>query len=330
MLVKWYYVENNDRIGPLEESQMIGLIKEGSVGKETYVWKKGFENWTRLEEVNELSPFLQSGVEQDITEELIEEKAQDQEEAEVDVDMIIDPSSSQEKAQEEAQEETEIVTAADELKEGEDLKQEDEGPLESDVAQKDVPKYGPYFEEINWDEISENENIFSIKIGYDRDAPEVEYGPFSIKILEKLFDEKRINSKTYVFTPGMENWSLLGDLPIYNKISNNIPPVIEDCDRRRDVRKPFVAKLFFHDNKKVYEGVCRDISIGGLQLLVSYYPAKIGDLVSLNVHPDNSAFSFVASGKIVRILSGDQGFSIRFIDLGPEAQQAINSYIDET
>ena len=74
--------------------------------------------------------------------------------------------------------------------------------------------------------------------------------------------------------------------------------------------------------------LCRDISVGGLQVLVSSFPGNIGDDVTMNVHPDNSDYNFVASGKIVRLLEGGQGFSLRFLDLSPEAEQSIRTYIN--
>lgn len=171
--------------------------------------------------------------------------------------------------------------------------------------------------------------VFTIKVGYDRGGNETEYGPFSLSQLNRAFEEQRINEKTFIFTPGMTTWVLLGDFERFEDIAGNLPPKITDEDRRFNVRKPFVARLFFHDNEKVYEGICRDISVGGLQILVSEYPCRVGDKVSMNVHPDNSDYHFTASGKVVRKLEGNAGFSLRFEDLAPDAHTAIQSYINE-
>ena len=38
---------------------------------------------------------------------------------------------------------------------------------------------------------------------------------------------------------------------------------------------------------------------------------------------------FVAGGKIVRILEGDQGFSLRFMNLSDEAINSIEDYLDK-
>ena len=174
-----------------------------------------------------------------------------------------------------------------------------------------------------------SEKSVFIKIGADRGAQEVEYGPYSIDILKKLFDENRINAKTLVFVKGMNDWSILADFEDFTDIFHDEPPVIEDIDRRASQRKPFVARMYIQNNKDVFVGICRDISIGGMQVLVDNFPGKENEKISINVHPDNTDYHFVASGKIVRLLEGGQGFSFRFINLSTESVSAINKYLDD-
>ena len=179
-----------------------------------------------------------------------------------------------------------------------------------------------------WDDLNPDEKMVHIKIGYDRGKEEVEYGPYSVHQLKRAYSEKRINDKSYVFIPGMKNWVLLGDSPIFSRISSG-PSGITDVDRRKGVRKPVTANIIFHDNRKVFDGICRDISIGGMQVLVGDFSARIGDVVTLNVHPDNSGYSFTAKGRIVRLLDGGQGFSLRFSELDQEAKKSLLSYIEQ-
>lgn len=266
MSANWYYVEKNDRKGPVDEEKIIDLIHEGVLKDESYVWRKGFSNWLKIIDTEELGKYLAS---------------------EDPMDVPI-PSTN------------------------------------PDYQQKIATTSSNF----DWSNLDPEKKIFLIKIGRDRQGAEVEYGPYPMSLLRRLFTEKRINHKTLIFAPGMDNWTFLGEIPIYQKLFSEFPPVISEQDQRISIRKPFIAKMFFHNNSKVFEGVCRDISVGGLQILVSDYPANVGDIISLNVHPDNSNYSFVASGKIVRILDGNQGFSIRFHNLSEEAQQAINSYIE--
>ena len=182
---------------------------------------------------------------------------------------------------------------------------------------------------LDWYTIDREERKFTIKIGIDRAGDESEYGPFSLSQITKAFIEKRINAKSLIFAPGMEEWTFLADIPIYEEIFQEFPPTIEEDDRRKNIRKPFVARMLFHNNEQLFEGICRDISVGGMQILINGYFGKVGEIVDMNVHPNNSDMVFVASGKIVRILDGEQGFSIRFNDLGAQAQKSITRYLHQ-
>ena len=172
-----------------------------------------------------------------------------------------------------------------------------------------------------------DENSVFIKIGADRGAEEVEYGPYSLEIIKKLYTQNRINAKTYIFVRGMQDWTMIADLEDFSEIFEGTPPPIEDSERRASKRKPFVARMYIENQKQVFVGVCRDISVGGMQVLVEQVPAKIGDSISINVHPENTEHHFVAGGTVVRLLDGGQGFSFRFTDLGEDAKEAIQSYL---
>lgn len=45
---KWYYSVNKNRQGPMPESDIAGLIKNGVVGPDTYVWTKSIGEWARM------------------------------------------------------------------------------------------------------------------------------------------------------------------------------------------------------------------------------------------------------------------------------------------
>jgi hypothetical protein len=210
--------------------------------------------------------------------------------------------------------------------------------LEGWVRLKTVPEFASFLinssktpalkKGVDWQNISHDKPLVTIKIGKDRGlAEEQEYGPYPIAMIIKLFKEKRINAKTMFFIPEMENWDYLANIPIYESLFGEKAPVLAEDDRRRAVRKPFVAKMFLTDSKEIFEGVCRDVSVGGMQVLVAGRPGKVGQTVSINVHPDNGQNSFAASGTIVRFLDGDSGLSLRFDTLNEEAHKAIESYL---
>ena len=190
------------------------------------------------------------------------------------------------------------------------------------------PKAPQEKREMVWDNLDPDAKVIHIKIGYDRGMEEVEYGPYSLNQIKRAYGEKRINDKSYIFISGMKNWVLLGDSPIFSQLSSGRANITEQ-DRRKSVRKPVTVNVIFHNNEKIFDGICRDISIGGMQVLVGNFSACIGDSVTLNVHPDNSNHSFATQGKIVRLLDGGQGFSLRFFDLEPDAKKSLLSYIDQ-
>lgn len=183
--------------------------------------------------------------------------------------------------------------------------------------------------ELNLKDLGADEKVVYIRIGQDRGVAATEYGPYSVNILKKLFKENRINGKTEVFIKGSQDWKLLGDLPEYEEIFEEMPPVIQESDRRVTTRKPFIARLFIQNNKNLFEGICRDISIGGMQILIDDFQGKVGDKITINVHPENSEYHFTASGVVVRILDGNSGFSFRFQGLSDEAKRSIEKYLQE-
>jgi hypothetical protein len=46
--MSWYYAENNERRGPIEDAAFDGLVAAGAVRPETLVWREGMTNWQAL------------------------------------------------------------------------------------------------------------------------------------------------------------------------------------------------------------------------------------------------------------------------------------------
>lgn len=186
---------------------------------------------------------------------------------------------------------------------------------------------GPIQSTFNLSKLSASDKVIYIKVGADRGADEVEYGPFTTDTIKKLYSENRINAKTFIFAKGIQDWTVLADVKGFEALFNEQPPIIDDKDKRAFKRKPLIARMFIQNNNHVYEGICRDLSIGGMQVLIDNFPAKVSEKISINVHPENLEHHFVASGEVVRVLDGGHGFSFRFIDLNKEAINSINAYI---
>lgn len=104
---------------------------------------------------------------------------------------------------------------------------------------------------------------------------------------------------------------------------------VDASDKRGGPRRPLVARLFLHNDKDVIIAVCRDISVGGMQVLTDRVPGAVGSVIKLNVSPGDPAKvkGFVAEGEIVRVLEDGRGFSFRFRKISDEARRTIEKYI---
>ena len=91
--------------------------------------------------------------------------------------------------------------------------------------------------------------------------------------------------------------------------------------------QPFETKILLTDGKEVGWALCRDISVGGMQVLMDHSPGPAGTPLKLNVNPQANVPGFSCEGVVVRILEDGRGFSFRFTSLSNEAKSAIEKYI---
>lgn len=188
---------------------------------------------------------------------------------------------------------------------------------------------------------------------------DAQFGPFSEDEIERLLRSGRINVRVHAWTAGMEAWSRLMKVSTFAAVvaevedkSDRAPEMISQGtqkkqtdsrmesvvrEQRKSPRAPMTARLLMSDNREVFDALCRDVSTGGMQVLTSGIPGKVGDRIRLNITPGHRAGAkirkdsplkpFVAEGVIVRLLEDSRGFSFRFEKLSPEARVAIEEYV---
>jgi uncharacterized RDD family membrane protein YckC len=54
--MNWYYAENEQRAGPVNEEQFAEFVRTGRIQPETLVWREGMDNWTPLREAQNQAP----------------------------------------------------------------------------------------------------------------------------------------------------------------------------------------------------------------------------------------------------------------------------------
>jgi hypothetical protein len=171
---------------------------------------------------------------------------------------------------------------------------------------------------------------------------ETQFGPFSVSEVEEFIGSKKINARVFAWRDGMKGWERLEKVSTFEKklkapmVSSSAATAAKTrADKRGTPRKPMLARILLANDSEVAVALCRDVSIGGMQVLTDKIPGKVGSKIKLNVSPvreikgKKPGFkAFVAEGTIVRMLEDGRGFCFRFSRLTDSGRRAIESYIE--
>lgn len=168
---------------------------------------------------------------------------------------------------------------------------------------------------------------------------DTQMGPFSVEEVKRAVDVGTIGPQSMVWKDGMSDWQSMAEVPVFSSAKKVPPPVpktsvkpaaaAKSADKRGSRRKPLVARIIMANKEKVMLGICRDISLGGMQVLTEQIPGAVGAQLKMNISPPSGLKPFVAEGEIVRLLEDGRGFSFRFKKLSADAKKAIEKYISE-
>lgn len=256
--LKWYTVVNAKAVGPLSAKEIVQKIQGGELNFASYIWKEGFSGWTRIYDVIDFKPMLPT-----------------------------EPSAA-------------IIA-------------------QIQNSSKAAPPPAP---------VKKKEDLRTWFI-YVNDA---QYGPMSDSEVQMLIDNGRITGATYMWQKGFADWTQAKDVAAWaGKLSGSKMPAAAPAatDKRSTPRKPFETKILLTDGKEVGWAVCRDISVGGMQVLMDHVPGPAGTLLKLNVTGHGNFPGFACEGVVVRVLEDERGFSFRFTNLSAEAKNAIEKYISQ-
>lgn len=151
-------------------------------------------------------------------------------------------------------------------------------------------------------------------------------GPFPTEEVLFILKKQAFDSPVHLWKKGWPQWRLAQEVDEFKKAFS---PSERFVERRKTIRKPLIARLYVHNQKDLAVGLCRDISLGGLQILTDNIPGPVGSQVKIHLSqkPADQMPGFLAEGEIVRILEDGKGFSMRFVKLSKEARSAIEAYI---
>ena len=181
-MVNWYYVDGTERVGPIDVIHLEELFRTEKINLETYIWRKGFANWERLKNVDELDFTSPLNKIKTLPEEVGSLNAQSEEVIE---ELVAEAKSTN-----------------------------FDFELRSEIL-KDTPKT---IESFSFSHLKEDDSLFFIKIGNDRGLQSFDYfGPYTTEELHFAYKQKRISEKTLVFALGFDDWQAIGAIPYFNK-----------------------------------------------------------------------------------------------------------------
>ncbi len=200
-----------------------------------------------------------------------------------------------------------------------------------------------------WKKLSEIPEILALvpKPKAPADAPrdwflyfnDTQYGPFSQPELKVLLEKGKVHSRVHGWKKGMEKWERLERISELATLIPSTPPALpprveskaKAQDRRISSRRPMEARILLAQGQEVSDGICRDVSVGGMQVLTSQIPGPVGTRIKLNIDTRTQAGDppqpFTADGSIVRVLEDGRGFCFRFEKLDDSARKAIEEWI---
>ena len=240
-MVTWYYVVGSERVGPITFEALKLLFLNKQINNSTYVWKKGFQNWERIEDVPELSS---------ISIEETQEKIQEEIPHEIPTLKKINASTSTSETIYESSEKN----STDKTRE----------------LTKSKIKMSPVIDLVfNWSTINDIQEIFYIKIGKDRkNYPGSDiFGPYSKVELDEALKAHRINLSTLICSAGMNSWVKIQETPI----NQNYYPGISSSVSLNEVPVFFV---FSHPDGPM-SSIIKRAGVKECQLLASEAAAKL-------------------------------------------------------
>lgn len=190
----WFYVDGAKQVGPVAKEVLVGLFNDNHISLETYVWKKGLAQWERYKNVDELMD--------------------QSEEYELFTD---DEYEVQEEVAEAVENPKEGILAAQEESVDHDFTSEMN--IEVDFQMEEEEDFDLDF---SWEVVDEEDEIFFIKIGQDREtADHRAFGPYSLDELKTAFKHKRISYKTLLTSAGLDNWIKIHNTPVNELFLDN-------------------------------------------------------------------------------------------------------------
>lgn len=317
---KWYLAEGEAFLGPSTAQELYAKIIAGEVSWAHFAWKRGMSNWRRICEVEPFSNLVPAEPSKEILKEVRDASKL--------IEKGLNPKS---KSPPPAIKEWFLYFNESQF-----------GPFDHDEVVR-LLHTGKINDRVHawrqgmdhWKRLKELESFKADIKNEEKTNPKFAMTPKS-GTKPSIHKSGKPNEKTAEITAGKTS-----DRGHEKKAGKRSDQRIE---RRVSPRQPLVARIFASNSARVSSGICRDISVGGMQVLTDHVPGEVGTKLRLNITPSqvktetfagqvskkkSKLTPFVAEGIIIRILEDRRGFSFRFTRLSDDAVKSISEYVKE-
>jgi hypothetical protein len=175
---------------------------------------------------------------------------------------------------------------------------------------------------------SEGKCIF-VKVSIDDSNRTEDFGPFSLDMIKQLFNDDRIDGRSFIYAPDLDNWRILGDFSDYKEIFGEAPPEITSFHRRFNTRMTLNCGCMVQAEKDWYNSVASDLSMMAVKLAFHGHKLELDQDVTLEFDiPELKGEKIHA--KVMRLFdsTGDEQFvTFRFIELTEQQRHKVSAVV---
>lgn len=172
-------------------------------------------------------------------------------------------------------------------------------------------------------------NCIFVKVVIDNDNNTQDFGPFSLEMIQKLYFDNRIDGRSYIYAPNLDNWKILADFSDYKAIFGEEPPEITSYHRRLNTRASLNCECKVYADKDWYSATANDLSMMAAKLSFHGHQLNLDQVVKIEFMLQELDGERITA-QVMRLFDStgeDQYVTFRFTDLSEDQRHKISSVV---
>lgn len=130
-------------------------------------------------------------------------------------------------------------------------------------------------------------------------------GPYDFLGIIRMLQDRSLYEFDFVWNKNMESWERVAERPEFSSdslrllLASDSPEILNVFFRRRHPRVDFSTRVIIHDNRKIWNSKCIEVSMGGAGIKIPSSILAPGDVIFLHFNESNELPAFNAVGHIV-------------------------------